>query len=109
MCPFIEVKMSCKMCPFNEIKMSCKMCPFHRVLTQAQCKWILYESCHKFFMKATQILYAFCFCSTLGGRIKQLCQNVLNLVSIIYIYLFFTLKDSSLFSVNLDSAGCFRI
>ena len=26
-----------------------------------------------------------------------------------YIYLFFTLKDSSLFSVNLGSAGCFRI
>ena len=25
------------------------------------------------------------------------------------IYLFFTLKDSSLFSVNLGSAGCFRI
>ena len=26
-----------------------------------------------------------------------------------YIYLFFTLKDSSLFSVNLGSAVCFRI
>ena len=26
-----------------------------------------------------------------------------------YIYIFFTLKDSSLCSVNLDSAGCFRI
>ena len=26
-----------------------------------------------------------------------------------YIYLFFTLKDSSLFPVNLGSAGCFRI
>ena len=25
------------------------------------------------------------------------------------IYLFFTLKDSSLFPVNLGSAGCFRI
>ena len=35
--------------------------PYHRVLTRTQCKWILYESCHKFFMKATQILYAFCF------------------------------------------------
>ena len=33
----------------------------HRVLTLTQCEWILYESCHKFFMKATQILYAFCF------------------------------------------------
>ena len=26
-----------------------------------------------------------------------------------YIYIFFTLKDSSLSSVNLGSAGCFRI
>ena len=33
----------------------------HRVLTLTQCEWILYESCHKFFMKATQILYGFCF------------------------------------------------
>ena len=33
----------------------------HRSLTLTQCEWILYESCHKFFMKATQILYAFCF------------------------------------------------
>ena len=34
---------------------------YYRVLTRTQCKWILYESCHKLFMKATQILYAFCF------------------------------------------------
>ena len=27
-------------------------------LTLTQCEWILYESCHKFFIKATQILYA---------------------------------------------------
>ena len=25
----------------------------------SQCEWILYESGHKFFMKATQILYVF--------------------------------------------------
>ena len=25
----------------------------------SQCEWILYESGHKFFMKASQILYAF--------------------------------------------------
>ena len=30
-------------------------------------------------------------------------------IYLIYIYLFFTFKDSSLFSVNLGSAGCFRI
>ena len=42
-------------------------------------------------------------------------MNVLNLVRIlyvyiyIYIYVFFTLKDSSSCSVNLGSAGCFRI
>ena len=33
----------------------------HRVLTLTECEWFLYESCHKFFMKATKILYAFCF------------------------------------------------
>ena len=30
-----------------------------RVLTMSQCEWILYESGHKFFMKASQILYVF--------------------------------------------------
>ena len=32
---------------------------YHRVLIMSQCEWILYESGHKFFMKASQILYAF--------------------------------------------------
>ena len=62
---------------------------------------ILYES-------DTDSLCILC-CSTLSVRIKHFCQNVLNLVSFIYIYLFFTLKGSSLFSVNSGSAGCFRI
>ena len=31
----------------------------HRVLFMSQCEWILYESGHKFFMKASQILYVF--------------------------------------------------
>ena len=30
---------------------------YHRVLTRTQCEWILYESCHKFFMKPSRILY----------------------------------------------------
>ena len=30
-------------------------------------------------------------------------------IQCIYMYIFFTLKDSSLCSVNLSSAGCFRI
>ena len=29
---------------------------YHRVLTLTQCKMIFYESCHKFFMKASRIL-----------------------------------------------------
>ena len=35
------------------------MIHLHRVLTLIQCEWILYESCHKFFMKATQIFMHF--------------------------------------------------
>ena len=31
----------------------------HRVLTMSHCEWIIYESGHQFFMKASQILYAF--------------------------------------------------
>ena len=31
-------------------------CHIHRILTLTQCEWILYESCHKFFMKASLIL-----------------------------------------------------
>ena len=29
---------------------------YHRVLTVSRCEWIPYESGHKFFMKASQIL-----------------------------------------------------
>ena len=49
--------------PTNQNKHNSRNCfeTIHRVLTLTQCEWILYESCHKFFMKATQILYAFCF------------------------------------------------
>ena len=78
----------------------------HRVLTQTRWKWILYESCHKFFMKATQILYAFYFAQHWVGESNSCVRTFWTWY---YIYLFFTLKDSSLFSVNLGSAECFRI
>ena len=58
-------------------------------------------------MKATQFLMHFILLNT--GWENQTVVSERFEPGKYYICLFFTLKDSSLFSVNLGSAGCFRI
>ena len=71
---------------------------YHRVLIRTQCEWILYESCHKFFMKASRILYQTvtnslqCWCARLkrsgNGNYGHIYSHVLlkNVYSV-YFYL----------------------
>ena len=52
----------------------------------SQCEWILYESGHKFFMKASQILYGFVLLNMGWESQTAVLGHLQKLLSILFLY-----------------------